>query len=240
MTQQREPILNVPAVVTATVAVLVLVHIGRALLTPLEDAELLYRFAFIPARYDSSALAGGGIPGGTGAAFWTFVTYALLHGDAVHLAVNTVWLLPFGSAVARRFGAARYLLFFAFTAACGAAMHLATNASAEVPMIGASAAVSGFMAAATRFVFQVGGPASVFRRNIDPGAYRVPAAPLRAIWHDPQILAFLGVWIGVNLLLGLGIGVQPEVDEPIAWQAHIGGFLAGLAFFAVFDPFRRT
>ncbi len=241
MTQRSEPILNVPTVVVATIAALVLVHVGRALLlTPEQDIEFLLEFAFIPARYDNSLLPRGAFPGGTGADIWTFVTYALIHGDLVHLTVNIVWLLPFGSAVARRFGAVRFLLFFALTAAAGAGVHLATHPGAPLPMIGASAAISGYMAAAMRFVFQTGGPLTVFRRDIDPQAYLVPAAPLAAVWHDPRILAFLAVWFGLNILFGLGSVAIPGVEQAIAWQAHIGGFFAGLVFFAAFDPVPRT
>lgn len=241
MTQRSEPILNVPTVVVATIAALVLVHVGRALLlSPEQDIEFLLEFAFIPARYDSSLLPRGAFPGGTGADIWTFATYALIHGDLVHLTVNVVWLLPFGSAVARRFGAVRFLLFFALTAAAGAAMHLATHPGALLPMIGASAAISGYMAAAMRFVFQAGGPLTVFRRDVDPQAYLVPAAPLSAVWHDPRILAFLAIWFGLNILFGLGSVAMPGVEQAIAWQAHIGGFVAGLVFFAAFDPVPRT
>ena len=68
--------------------------------------EFLLTFAFIPARYDTSMVLGGVLPGGFGAELWTFVTYALIHADWTHFGVNAVWLLPFGSAVARRFGTA--------------------------------------------------------------------------------------------------------------------------------------
>jgi membrane associated rhomboid family serine protease len=241
VTQRSEPILNVPAVVVATIAAFVVVHVGRALLlSPEQDVEFLLEFAFIPARYDASLLPRDAFPGGIGAEIWTFVSYALIHGDVVHLTVNALWLLPFGSAVARRFGAWRFLLFFAVTAAAGAAMHLATNPGTPVPVIGASAAISGYMAAAMRFVFQSGGPLSMFRRDLDPQAYLVPAAPLSAAWHDPRILAFLAVWFGLNILFGLGSVEVPGVEQAIAWQAHIGGFLAGLVFFAAFDPVPRT
>ena len=71
--------------------------------------EFLLTFAFIPSRYDTSVVLGGVLPGGFGAQLWTFVTYALIHADWTHYGVNAVWLLPFGSAVARRFGALRFL-----------------------------------------------------------------------------------------------------------------------------------
>ena len=126
MTQRSEPIFNVPAAVIAVIVVCVLVHLARSyLLTSDEDIDFLLTFAFIPARYDPTIVVDGALPGGWGADIWTFFTYAFIHGDAMHLGVNTLWLLPFGSAVARRFGSLRFIAFFAVTAAAGAAMHLA-------------------------------------------------------------------------------------------------------------------
>jgi len=239
---KREPLFNIPSVIVGLLAVLALVHAVRMyLLTDEQDMELLLTFAFIPSRYDTSVVLGGVLPGGFGAQLWTFVTYAFIHADWTHYGVNAVWLLPFGSAVARRFGAPRFLLFFAATAAAGAAMHLATHAGEEMPVIGASAAISGTMAAAMRFAFQRGGPLS-FRRNGDASDYRVPAIPLSGVLRDPRVLAFLAVWFGINILFGLGslpiTGVGS--DQVVAWQAHIGGFLAGLLLFSWFDPAQQA
>jgi len=143
---------NVPPAVLATVAVLVLVHAARALLlSERADAYFLLTFAFIPARYDADI--GGSLPGGFGAELWTFFTYAFLHADLLHLGVNIAWLLPFGTALARRFGAWRYAAFMLVTAAAGAFAHLISYRGAMVPMIGASAAISGMMAAAMRLCF---------------------------------------------------------------------------------------
>jgi membrane associated rhomboid family serine protease len=229
---------NVPRIVVATIGALILVHAGRVLLlSPVDDVQFLLEFAFIPARYDASLLPGGSFPGGWAGDVWTFFTYALIHADLMHLGVNVVWLLPFGTAVARRFGPVRFLAFFAATSAAGAAAHLATHAGELVPMIGASAAISGFMAASMRFAFQHGGPVSMWRES-RPEAYRVPAAPLAVVLRDPRLLAFLLVWFGLNFLFGIGSVPIPGAGEgqTVAWQAHVGGFLAGLVLFSLFDP----
>jgi membrane associated rhomboid family serine protease len=232
---KREPFFNIPPVVVAVLAALAFIHVVRTiLLSDEQDIEFLLTFAFIPARYDTSAL-GGVLPGGFGAELWTFVTYSLIHADWTHYGVNAVWLLPFGSAVARRFGASRFLAFFAVTAAAGAAMHLVTHAGEQNPMIGASAAISGTMAAAMRFAFQRGGPLG-FWRDGDDAAYRVPAIPLTGVLSDARVLAFLAVWFGINILFGLGTLPITGSDQVVAWQAHIGGFLAGLFLFSWFDP----
>jgi membrane associated rhomboid family serine protease len=232
---QREPAFNIPPVVLAVLAVLVIVHLARTLLlNEQQDIEFLLNFAFIPARYDSSFVLGGALPGG-GAELWTFVTYAFIHANWMHLIVNGVWFLPFGSAVARRFGALRFLAFFAVTAAVGAAFHLATHAGEQFPMIGASAAISGTMAAAMRFVFQRGGPLALIGRASN-AAYRVPAIPLRGVLADLRVVLFLVVWFGINILFGLGSFPITGNEQPVAWEAHIGGFLAGLLLFSWFDP----
>jgi len=235
---KREPLFNIPSVIVGLLAVLALVHAVRTyVLTDQQDMEFLLTFAFIPSRYDTSMVLGGVLPGGFGAELWTFVTYALIHADWTHYGVNAVWLLPFGSAVARRFGPLRFLLFFAATAAAGAALHLATHAGEEVPVIGASAAISGTMAAAMRFAFQRGGPLN-FHRNGDATDYHVPAIPLSGVLRDPRVIAFVAVWFGINILFGLGSFPLPGAGahQVVAWQAHIGGFLAGLIFFSWFDP----
>jgi membrane associated rhomboid family serine protease len=236
VTRSSEPIFNVPAVVAAIIALFVLVRAGEEfLLSTEEDIAFLYYFAFIPARYDTSLLPEGAFPGGVGAEIWSFLTYAFIHGDVFHLTMNSVWFLPFGSAVARRFGPLRFTGFFIVTSVAGALMHLVTHSGEALPMIGASAAVSGFMAGAIRFAFQHGGPLAMFRSN-DLTAYQVPAASLAAALRDVRILVFLLAWVGLNLLFGLGSIAMPGVEQSIAWQAHMGGFLAGLVLFSLFDP----
>ena len=211
-----------------TIAAFVVVQVGRQfLLSADDDIDFLLWFSFIPVRYDSALEPGVALPGGLAADIWTFVTYALIHGNWVHLGVNSVWLLPFGTVVARRFGGWRYLLFFAITAAAGAAAHLLTNWGAILPMVGASASISGFMAAATRFAFQPGGPLDSWRHH-DPESYLIPAAPLPVVLRNPRVFAFLGVWFSLNLLFGVGAAAVPGSDEAVDWQAHIGGFLAGM------------
>jgi|SRR5450755_1898171 membrane associated rhomboid family serine protease len=227
---------NVPAVVLSIIAFLVLIQAGREwLLTDEENIDFLLYFAFIPARYDTSLLGTESFPGGLGAQIWTFLTYAFLHADFVHVGVNSIWLLPFGSAMARRFGTWRFLGFFAVTAIAGAALHLLTHPRELLPMIGASAAVSGLMAGSLRFVFQSGGPLAMFRHN-DDAAYRVPAASLAVALRDTRIIIFLVAWFGLNLLFGIGAPSLPGTEQSVAWQAHIGGFVAGLILFALFDP----
>ncbi len=196
-------------------------------------------FGFIPKRYDSSLL-NLQVPGGAGAKVWTFVTYSLLHANLTHLGFNVLWLLPFGSALARRFGAVRFFVFLAVTAAAGALAHLVTHEHAVAPMIGASASVSGAMAAAIRFAFvtrqlpvvqpgrrryrREGSRAAAVARTARPARGRLPRGVVRRQHHLRRRRDF---------------GSAPKAPS-VAWQAHIGGFFAGLMLFSLFDPVPRV
>jgi membrane associated rhomboid family serine protease len=68
----------------------------------------------------------------------------------------------------------------------------------------------------------------------------VPAAPLTTALRDPRVLAFLLVWFGLNALVGLGSMSILGEGQVVAWQAHIGGFVAGLILFALFDPVPKS
>lgn len=230
----REPILTLPGSLSAYVALLAIVHL-HVLLPPELDDWVIQMFGFIPNRYDSTLLAAP-YAGGDGAKVWSFVSYSLLHANLSHILFNVLWLLPFGSALARRFGALRFYVFMAVTAAAGALAHLLTHEHALAPMIGASASVSGAMAAAIRFAFVQGSFLS-FRRGPDADvAAHVPAQPLTVALRDPRVLGFLAVWFGINIVFGIGSIAVGTEGASVAWQAHIGGFFAGLLLFSAFDP----
>ncbi|TAK49379.1 MAG: rhomboid family intramembrane serine protease [Xanthobacteraceae bacterium] len=231
----REPLFNLPGALTALLVVLAVIHGLRQLISPDLDEWVIWAFGFVPARFDASLLMGARFPGGAGAKAWSFVTYALLHADLSHLAFNALWLLPFGSAVARRFGAVRFYVFMVVTAAAGAAAHLVSHLHELAPMVGISAAVSGAMAAAIRFAFVRGGFLGLRRGDAELAAY-VPALPLMESLRNPRVVIFLAVWFGINLIFGIGSITFAGAVQSIAWQAHIGGFVSGLLLFSLFDP----
>jgi len=232
----RERIFNVPGVVLALTALLVGIHVlCWYLLSVRQTNDLLALFAFFPLRY--AEVVPSWLPNWWGPKIWTFVSYAFFHASLNHLFFNLIWLLAFGPPIARRFGWPRFLAFCAMTAAAGAAAHLVMHIGEPAPMIGASAAISGMMAAALRFVFQRGGPLGLLGSG-EEESYHVPAAPLATMLRDPRILVFVAVWFGVNIIFGVGAVSMPGTEESVAWEAHIGGFLAGLLGFAWFDPVR--
>ncbi len=106
---------------------------------------------------------------------------------------------------------------------------MAWDPLALAPLVGASAAVSGATAAAARFVFQEGIAMGDLGR--DDLVRAIPAARLGRLFANPRALAFVGFWFAANLIFGTGVIPLAGEDASIAWQAHIGGFLAGFCSF---------
>jgi membrane associated rhomboid family serine protease len=232
----REPIFNVAPVIIGLAGVLLAIQALRAwLMSQNPDADLwtVYAFAFIPAREFASASDLFDVPGGDLARYWTPLTYAFLHANWAHVLVNVLWLIAFGSPLAWRFGTLRFLLFSAVGAIAGALLHFVFFAHDMTPLVGASAAISAHMGGVSRFAFEAGGPLSGGMRG---ASYRGPAPPLTQTLRNRRVLAFIGIWFAVNLVFGIsgaaGLGV---LSGAVAWDAHIGGFLAGLLLFPLFD-----
>jgi membrane associated rhomboid family serine protease len=228
--QRREPVFNVPAGVVGTLAAIVLIHIVRGFLPEELDIELLWTLAFVPARYGGTAAVIADIPGGDIAAVTSFVSYMFVHGDVTHLVVNGIWLLAFGSAVAKRVGNSRFLLFSLACGIAGALTHLAVYFGDVRPVVGASAAISGQMAAALRFMMSGRGHISYSPESLAA----IPLAPIGQTLRNPRILFIVALWAAINLLFGLGYSGL-EGEAAIAWEAHVGGFLFGLLGFGLFD-----
>ena len=253
----REPILNLPAIITLCLVVLIGIHAVRMLLPEETDFTLIIDWAVIPARW--SVAFGGvqvdevmralreGVPDETVTPLmalaqyvladgegrpWTALTYALLHGSWTHVLINGVWLAAFGTPIARRCGAGRFLILSAAATICGAVFYAVVNPFQVLPMIGASGAVSGMMAAASWFMFA---PAAWHWEGRLTQPHERPRETLGHMIRNRQVLIFLGIWFAANYVFAF---VQPlgMMDASIAWEAHIGGFLAGLAIFPFLDP----
>jgi membrane associated rhomboid family serine protease len=229
---ERNRAINLPPVVLWLSVALFAVHVIRQLISETADEWVLLTFAFIPTRYGADVAF---LPGGVAARFWSPITYAFLHGDWVHLFVNIIWMASFGGALARRFGGVRFLLLSLVSALAGVGLHYILHASDQALVIGASGAVSGMMAGTARFAFSPNGPLAGGRTT---AAFRVPAEPILSAFRNRRVVGFVIIWFAVNLLFGFAGGMVAGVSGPIAWEAHIGGFLAGLLSFPLLDPVR--
>lgn len=215
----RQRVFNLAGVVVALIGLCIAIH---ALLVYLGSADpallvaILDRAAFIPLLYsgqfemDIFAISAP-------------VTYSLLHGSVTHLAINMIWLLAFGSPLAHRMGTFRFLLFWAATAVAAAAMHYLFHPYDRTWLIGASGSIAGMMGAAARFGFRID-------RTAERPAFAGRPLPILFVLTLRPVVTFLAIWMAINLLSGL-FGLVPGEDGSIAWEAHVGGLLAG--FFAV-------
>ena len=136
----------------------------------------------------------------------TYVTYAFLHGDFMHLASNMLFLWVFGDNVEDALGHFRFLVFYMLCAAAGALVHGLVQPDSEAPLIGASGAISGVVAAYFLLHPKVRVWVLVF--------FRIPL-PLPAVIP----LAF---WIGQQFFM-----LVVDGDSGVSWGAHVGGIIAG-------------
>jgi membrane associated rhomboid family serine protease len=223
----RQPVFNLPAILTATAALLAAIYLVQAY-APLDQIDfwILVEFAFSPARYLYPLSEQGP------EWLWTPVTYSLLHGSFQHLAFNVLWLLAFGAPVVRRIGTARYLLFWIVSAAAAAMFHAAIHWGEPTVLIGASGVVSALMGAACRFAFpRHGGYDRTF-------GHLYPRQSIVGALRNRTVAVFVALWFAGNILIAVGLPMFDAGSDAIAWDAHIGGFLFGYLLFGLFDRVR--
>lgn len=154
----------------------------------------------------------------------TVITSAFVHGGFLHLGGNMLYLWVFGDNIEDTLGHLLYPLFYVLAAVGAVALQVAVDTNETVPMVGASGAISGVLA-----------------------AYLVlyPTARVNVlIWFFPAAVpaAFLIIlWFALQLFTGFAtIGTAEGASEGIAVWAHVGGFLTGLAIVLPLRPFIRV
>ena len=150
--------------------------------------------------------------------FWsTLVTSMFLHGGWGHLGGNMLFLWIFGDNIEHRLGHLRFAIFYLVCGLAAGLAHVLANAGSSVPTVGASGAISGVL----------GGYLLLFPRN------RVYVMTYGGVATVPAML-MLGLWILLQFINGVGsIADTPETGG-VAYLAHIGGFIAGLALAPLF------
>lgn len=225
MPREREPLFNLAPTVVFFLAAMAAIHAVRTLVLPAGmDTLVLYWFAFIP------EIASQGLFGALHQ-LWAAVTYSLLHGSWMHFFMNAVWLTIFGSPLALRMGALPFVLFWIVTAFAAAALHFGIEPFGRSILVGASGAISGMMGAAARLGFRID-------RTGTQRAFAGRPMSFAEVARSRGVVAFIAIWLLLNLITGLFL---PLGDSAIAWQAHIGGFVAGFLLLPFFParPSRR-
>src|SRR3546814_10452144 len=142
-----------------------------------------------------------------------------LHANFMHLALNMALFLAFGTAVARRMGPVAFLTLYATTGVWSAIFWCWLQPGSLAPLIGASGAVSGMVGAIAFLSFR---PPSLDRGPL----------PFR---RRSTAVAFVVVWLVVNFVFGVVPLDAIGIDGDIAWEAHLGGFVAGFLLMPFFD-----
>lgn len=193
---------NVPPVTLAAVGAVTAMF---ALLQVAPNAWLYWivdHFALIPTRLAAAWADPLGPQAFFG--FAGLVLHTLVHLDWAHWALNAGFLLAFGALCERAFGPTRYVLLLLVATLAGAGAQLVAEWGTNFIMFGASGAVAGCFAGASRLM--VGSP--------DPRRRRTG-------W------SLLIVLVGMNALFAIVGGAMFGVEGQIAWQAHLGGFVGG-------------
>jgi len=211
------PVMTIMIIIVNAMIFLYEVSLGQYL------PEFLDTFALIPAQYFYMGDLGGV---SAIARYFPFVTSQFLHGGWLHFIGNMWFLWIFGDNVEDRLGHFRFLIFYLLCGVIAGFAHVYTNPHSSLPTVGASGAIAGVMGAytisfpqarvLTLFVF------FFFIRFIE-----LPA------------VVFLGVWFIFQFFSGTVALAAAESAGGVAWWAHIGGFVAGIALI-IFIPKRKN
>jgi membrane associated rhomboid family serine protease len=149
----------------------------------------------------------------------TVLTSMFLHGGFMHIAGNMLFLWVFGNNVEDAMGHARFVVFYLLSGLAAAMAQGLSDTASEVPMIGASGAISGVLGA-----YLILHPRATVHTLLFLGIFiRVLQLPAMVV---------LGLWFGLQLLSAVLAPVTGEGG--VAFLAHIGGFVAGAALISFF------
>ncbi|MCF6273632.1 MAG: rhomboid family intramembrane serine protease [Rhodobacteraceae bacterium] len=162
--------------------------------------------AFVYGALWPEVARGGWSEAYSGQSYLMLLSYAFLHGGLLHMAMNTVVILGLGKRLGAVLGNGQLLLVFGVSAVAGGVVYLALS-TGQAPVVGASGAVFGFFGVWKYFEYT---------------ARRRMGLSLRPIWQ------FIGALVVLNVALWF------LADGLLAWEAHLGGFIAGWALGMVF------
>lgn len=154
----------------------------------------------------------------------TIFTSMFMHGSFFHIGLNMLYFWIFGNNIEERLGHFRFIFFYLFCGIVAAFSHALIDPGSNVPMIGASGAVSGMLGAYV-LLFPMAKVRTVIFLGFFITVARVPA------------LIVIGFWAIIQVVSGL-ISQADAGQGGIAFFAHIGGFIAGLSTIKLWQPRR--
>jgi membrane associated rhomboid family serine protease len=215
--RDENPTIHRPWMTMLLIAANVGVGMRQLTLSSSETSSLFAEAALIPARLTGLANAPGI------AAPLTLLTSQFLHGGLLHLLGNMLFLWIFGNNVEDILRPARFLLFYLACGVVAGLVHVATQAASLTPTVGASGAISGILGA-----YAVMFPKARIHTVVLLVFY-ITVVPVPA-------LVWVAIWLGLQLLNAAAVSGGP--GGGVAWFAHIGGLIAGVALLPLLRPRR--
>ena len=184
------------------------------------NEKFTYAYSTVPAEIlTGKDIAAGVLEPTPVPVYFTLITSMFMHGGWAHLLGNMLFLWVFGDNIENRIGHIRYLIFYLVCGIIASLSHVFVSGSDSlIPSLGASGAISGVL----------GGYLLLFPSR------RVRVIMGRGITTVPAFVA-LGIWIVFQVISGMGMLGGEETGGGVAYAAHIGGFIAGLALIKLFD-----
>jgi membrane associated rhomboid family serine protease len=154
----------------------------------------------------------------------TLISSMFLHGGVMHLVGNMLYLWIFGDNVESYLGHVKFVFFYLITGLCAAFAHIFLSGISDVPMVGASGAISGVLGA-----YLIKYP----RANV---LVVIPIIYFITVRRIPALIV-LGFWFLLQLFYGLA--ASSVEGGGVAFWAHVGGFSAGMLLIMVFPASKR-
>lgn len=195
------------------------VYINEVMLEPYQLNQFFYTYGLVPADVMNAIYTGAALT----PVLVNFITATFVHGGWFHVLGNMLFLWVFGDNVEDRLGHGKYLLFYLAAGVAGGVAHIMTNPASTVPVVGASGAVAGVLGA---YIIAF------------PRSRILALVPLFIIFFLTEIPAvvFIALWFVLQLFNG--VASLGGAATPVAWWAHIGGFLIGVLLIKMLAPRR--
>lgn len=206
-----------PVVTLSLIVVNSVIFLYQFSLPPRGADAFIMTYAAVPSRI---ALALAGHRYSLAQALVPLFTCMFLHGGWLHIIGNMWFLWVFGRNVEDRMGSGSFLLFYLICGVGSSVVQTFFSWGAHIPSLGASGAISGVLGAYVVFF---------------PGSRILTLVPLFIIWFTARIpaLVFIGLWFLIQFVSGVG-SIGAKGAGGVAWWAHVGGFVLGLALARAF------
>lgn len=205
-------------IVNLTIIVLnLIVYFLEVSVEPYQLNQIYYTFGLTPAEVLNTIFTGASLT----PVLVNFITAMFIHGGWVHVIGNMLFLWVFGDNVEDRLGHFKYLLFYLAAGIVGSVAHIITNPTSTVPVVGASGAVAGVLGA-----YIIAFPRSRILAL-------VPIIIIFTLMEIPAVV-FIALWFLIQLFNG--VASLGGAANPVAYWAHVGGFIMGAVLIKTMAP----